>query len=116
MRASESNADLLRTHHFPLSPLQCKCCGGDGAGRALTGQVAEGDEDEDGGEDHQDEVELDALGLRQRQRVVPRDQPRACVPPATRLKKSASIRASVITESNLAAALTISARLLHNPI
>ena len=43
-----------------------------------TGQVAEGDEDEDGGEDHEDEVQLDALGLRQRQRVVPRHYPRAC--------------------------------------
>lgn len=48
----------------------------------LTGQVAEGDEDEDGGEDHEDEVQLDALGLRQRQRVVPRHQPRPCMAPS----------------------------------
>ena len=43
-------------------------------------QVAEGYEDEHGGQNHEDEVQLDALRLRQRQRVVPRDQPRACMP------------------------------------
>ena len=56
----------------------------------LTGQIAEGDQDEDGGEDHEDEVQLDALRFRQRQRVVPRDQPRACGTPHRAQAKRAS--------------------------
>ena len=47
----------------------------------LTRQVAEGDEDEDGGEDHEDEVQLDALGLRQRQRVISGHNLRPCTEP-----------------------------------